>query len=307
MPPTRHRPARRLLLLALVSVLVAYAGAAVWLMTQETRLVFRAGRTLGPARPAVPFEQVDLPRPDGQRQFAWVMRQAGDDSDGWTLFLHGNAGTIASRVNITRYEQLRALGVNVLAPEYRGFGGLDGVPSEPALYADARVAYDYLRERLGVPAEKIAIYGWSLGSAVAVDLASQVPHAALILEGAPASLVALGQQQYPLFPIRFLMRNPFESVLKIDKIRRPILFLHSPEDAIVPVAEGRRLYRAAIAPKTFVEVRGGHVDAADVDAAMFLDAIGRILESVGLRRHRVTALLPATSRLDRHALLVAGT
>ena len=272
---------RRVVLVALVLIVLGYAGAAMWLMTQETRLVFRAGRSLGPARPAAPFEQVDLPRADGARQFAWAMRHE-EGSDAWVLFLHGNAATIASRTNIAHYEQLRALGLNVLAPEYRGYGGLDGVPSERGLYADARAAYDFLRKRLGVPADRIAIYGWSLGGAVAIDLASQVPQAALILEGAPASLVALGQQQYPLFPIRLIMRNPFDAVLKIGRVTAPILFLHSTDDEIVPVAEGRRLYESAVAPRSFIELRGGHVDALRVDSAVFLDAIGRLLESAGL-------------------------
>src|SRR5438045_2700642 len=79
----------------------------------------------------------------------------------------------------------------------RGFAGLDGSPTERSLDADARAAYEYVRSRLHVPPERIVIYGWSLGSAVAVDLASRVDESALILEGAPASLVAVGQRRYP--------------------------------------------------------------------------------------------------------------
>ena len=252
-------------------------------MTQETRLVFQAGRPLGPARPLAPQEHVDIPRLDGLRQYAWVMKTTRNSERApWALFLHGNSATIASRVNIARYEQLRSLGLNVIAPEYRGFGGLDGVPTESALYADARAGYDYLRRHLGVRGERIAIYGWSLGGAVAVDLASQVPQAAVILEGAPASVVAIGQAQYPYFPIRLLMRNPFDAVLKVNRIKSPILFLHSPDDRIIPIGEGRRLFEAATAAKKFVEVRGGHVDAAEVDAPAFLSEIGSLLTAAGL-------------------------
>ena len=186
-------------------------------------------------------------------------------------------------MNILHYEHLRALGLNVLAPEYRGYAGLEGVPSERSLYADARAAYDYMRDRLDVPPERLAIYGWSLGGAVAVDLAAQVPHAALILEGAPASVVDIGQQQYPLFPVRLLMRNPFDAVLKIGRIQSPILFLHSRDDDIVPLSEGRRLFAAATAPKTFVELNGGHVDAVRADPGAFLGAVGALLDAVGLR------------------------
>ena len=92
----------------------------------------------------------------------------GDSDDGpWALYLHGNAATIASNINISHYRQLRRVGLNVLAPEYRGFGGLDGPPTEAALGADARAAYDYLRGTRGIAASRIVIYGWSLGSAVA--------------------------------------------------------------------------------------------------------------------------------------------
>jgi fermentation-respiration switch protein FrsA (DUF1100 family) len=270
-------------LLLVLAVLLGYAGGAVWLMTQETQIVFRAGRPLGPSRPAAPMEQVDILRADGLHQFAWIMRTATNpDRASWAVFLHGNAATIASRANIARYEQLRALGLNVIAPEYRGFGGLDGVPTETALYTDARAAYDHVRQRLGVPADRIAIYGWSLGGAVAVDLASRVPQGAVILEGAPASLVAIGQAQYPLFPIRLLMRNPFDAVLRVDRIKAPMLFLHSPEDVVIPIGEGRRLFQAATASKTFIEVRGGHIDAAEVDSRVFLTSIGTLLAGAGL-------------------------
>jgi fermentation-respiration switch protein FrsA (DUF1100 family) len=257
-------------------------------MTQETRLVFQAERPLGQSRPSFPYEQVDIPRADGARQFAWVMRHA-ERTAPWVLFLHGNAATIASRVNVTHYARLRELGASVLAAEYRGFAGLGGVPSEPSLIADARAAYDYLHTGIGIPPERIVVYGWSLGSAVAVGLAADVPSGAVILEGAPASLVAIGERQYPWMPIRLVMRNPFESIRRIVRIRSPLLFLHSPEDEIIPIDEGRKLYEAAQAPKTFVEVRGGHVYASEVDADAFYRAIETFLSSHGLLPSRAVA------------------
>jgi fermentation-respiration switch protein FrsA (DUF1100 family) len=281
-PRLRQTSIARRLLFLLLAALLAYGAGAVWLMTQETRLVFQAGRPLGTGRPSAPLEQIDIFRQDGLRQFAWIMKNVEGPNGPWVLFLHGNRATISSRVNILRYEQLRGLGMNVMAPEYRGFGGLDGTPTESAFYADARAAYDHLRQRLGIPAERIAIYGWSLGGAVAVDLASNVPEAAVILEGAPASLVAIGQAQYPYFPIRLLMRNPFHAVQKVSHIKAPLLFLHSPADAVIPIAEGRRLFDAATAPKTFVEVRGSHVDAAEIDSVTFLAAIRKLLRDTRL-------------------------
>jgi len=283
----KPRPLRAIVALLLIAAM-GYGAAVVYLVSQETRLVFQAGQTLPSSRPSS-YEPIDVPRADGVRQFAWVMPATSTSDEGpWVLFLHGNASTIAAKINIAHYTELRKLGLNVMAPEYRGFGGQDGFPTEAALAADAQAAYDYLRTVRRVPASRLVIYGWSLGSAVAVTLASSVDAAALILEGAPASLVDIGQQQYPFFPIRLLMRNPFESIRRIDHVRAPMLFLHSPEDAVIPIAEGRRLYDAARGEKTFVEVRGGHVNATTIDTQRFYGAIRSFLAA-----HRV---LPSDDR-----------
>jgi hypothetical protein len=261
---------RRVLLTIGLGCIVLYCVGVAWLMWHESAIVFAAPRELGARRPSAPFEQIELARDDRARQFAWVMRSSADAGRRpWLLYLHGNSSTIAYRMNIVHYDHLRALGLNVFAPEYRGFAGLDGVPTERSLDLDARVAYDYVRTGLHVPPDRIIIYGWSLGSAVAVDLASHVDESALILEGAPASLVAVGQRRYPFMPIRLVMRNPFESITKIRDVDSPVLFLHSPEDEVIPFDEGKRLYNAAHQPKAFVEVRGGHIYASERDPLFF--------------------------------------
>src|SRR5262245_56869807 len=107
-------------------------------MTQETELIFRTNAARADTRPAFPYEQIDRPRADGARQFAWVMRAGATDSsdaagaqaDLWVLYLHGNASTIASRMSVAHYRRLHELGLNILAPEYRGYNGLTAVPSE---------------------------------------------------------------------------------------------------------------------------------------------------------------------------------
>jgi hypothetical protein len=264
------RALRRALILVGILTIVGYLGAVVWLVTQETRLVFEAGRPLGDLRPAAPFEDVTVERSEGPRQRLWIMRSATDSgARPWLLYLHGNASNLATRLNILHCEQLRALGLNVIAAEYRGFGGMDGVPTEAAINRDARSGYDYLRERLHADPRRLIVYGWSLGSAVAVDLTSSVDEAAVILEGAPASLVAIGARRYPYFPIRLIIRNPFESIRKIDRIGAPVLFLHSRDDGVIPFEEGRRLFDAAPSPKQFVEVSGGHVYASEKDPTFF--------------------------------------
>lgn len=268
-----------------IAAITAYAAAMVWLVSQETNLVFRAHRPLGDLRPALPFEEVRIDAETGA-QPAWIVRATASspgasDTRPWVIYFHGNDANIASRLNILHYEQLAKLGLNVIAPEYRGFAGLHGTPSEEGLAHDARAAYDYLRHQLRVEPRRIVIYGWSLGSAVAVTLASQADEGAVVLEGAPASIVDIGAQRYPFFPIRWLIRNPFESIVRISSVGSPLLFLHSPEDTIVPIAEGRRLFAAAAPPKQFVEVSGGHVYASEKDPRFF-NAVATFL-----RAHRL--------------------
>jgi fermentation-respiration switch protein FrsA (DUF1100 family) len=270
---------KRSLAIAALVLSALYCLAVLWLMSQETRLVFQAEHPFETAGPSFPYRQVDITRQDGAVQYAWAMNPGADAATRpWVLFLHGNASTIASRLNIAHYQGLLELDVNVLAPEYRGYGGLAGTPTERGLDEDGRAAYEFLRAQEHVEAARIVIYGWSLGSGVAIDLASHVPVGAVILEGAPASLVAIGERQYPMLPIRLVMRNPFDSILKIDRVRAPLLFLHSPEDTIVPISEGRRLFDAAVSPKTFVEVPGGHIHASETQPSAFYGAIRSFLQ-----------------------------
>ncbi len=263
---------------------MGYVVAVMWLIGQETRLVFQAGSTLGSGRPPFPYEQVEVPRNDGAAQFAWAIPAADPAAPIWVLYLHGNATTVASQVNIAHYRLLHNAGLNVLAPEYRGFAGLPGSPTEAALQADARAAYDYLRHTRRVPPHSIVLYGWSLGAAVAVDLASRLPPAAIVLEGAPASLIDLTGRRYPFFPLRLFMRSSFDSIRKIGEIPAPMLFLHSTADEVIPVSEGRRLFEAARGAKMFVEVQGGHASAIERSAAAFDGAIRSFLTTHGPRR-----------------------
>jgi uncharacterized protein len=289
----RSRIRRALIAVTLVAVF-GYATAVARLMVQETELIFRTGVARVDAKPPFPYEQIDIPRADGARQFAWVMRNGvtAPGSDGrasanardlWGLYLHGNASTIGSRMNVAHYARLRELGLSVLAPEYRGYNGLEGVPSEAGVEADARAAYDYLRNRLGVPPGRLVIFGWSLGAAVAVRLAAEVDATAIVLEGAPASIVDIGQQRYPMFPIRWIIQNPFNAIERVSAIRAPMLFLHSPEDDVIPMVEGRRLFDAAPSPKRFVEVRGGHIEASEIDRDVFYGAIRDFLSGLSPR------------------------
>jgi hypothetical protein len=253
-------------------------------------------------------ERVTLDGGASQRLLAWsIPAEGGSPSPYWMLYLHGNAANITSSGNVTRYHQLRSLGVNVLAPEYPGYGELDGLPSERNLHAAARAAYAHLRDG-GVEGRHIAIYGWSLGSGGAVPLAARVDEAALVLEGAFSSVLRTAQAQYPYLPISLMIRNPFLSEGDIASTGSPTLSLHSPEDAIVPFADGRRLYDRARAPKTLITLRGGHITPNLDDADRYLGAVYTFLtQHAGwsLQQPRRSAGVRVRAVLEREGLASA--
>jgi hypothetical protein len=212
---------------------------------------------------------------------AWVIRSPAADTLGrWLLICHGNGGNISEAGRPFHYAALRELGLNLLAFDYRGYGESGGVPSEAGLYRDAQAAWQYLTETERVPANRIVLFGHSLGAAVAVELATRVQPAGLILEGALSSVTERAQELYPFVPVRWIARSRYASVERISGLTLPKLFLHARADEVIPLAHGRRLYEAAPPPKTFVELAGGHGDAFDRDSAAYFGAIARFLQGL---------------------------
>ena len=271
----------------LLLVVGLYVGLLLLLRLNESRLIYFPGsaRTLlsPPAHLELPTQRVAIRTEDGITLGSWLI-PAGLDSTGyWLLICHGNAGNLSEFGRPVHYAGLRRLGLNLLAFDYRGYGESEGVPTEAGLYMDAQAAYRYLREELGVPSDRIIVFGHSLGSAVAVDLVSRVPAAGLIADGALTSAIQLGQELYPYIPVRWIGRSRFSSIDKIPQVSVPKLFLHASGDEVVPIAHGRRLFEAAPPPKTFVELQGGHGDAFDVDSANYFGSIDRFVAALSGR------------------------
>jgi fermentation-respiration switch protein FrsA (DUF1100 family) len=256
--------------------------ALLWIF--ESRLIYFPGpqRSLiaPPARLDLPVERVEITTEDSIKLVGWAMPAGAEAIEQWLLICHGNAGNLSEFDRPLHYAGLRQLGLSLLAFDYRGYGESGGVPSEQGLYRDASAAYNYLRESRGVPADRIVIFGHSLGSAVAIDLASRVPAAGLIVEGALTSAVDRGQELYPYIPVRRLARSRFGSLDKMARIAVPKLFLHASGDEVIPLAHGRRLFEAAREPKTFVELQGGHGDAFDLDSARYFGSIEKFLRTL---------------------------
>jgi hypothetical protein len=272
--------ALRLLAVAALCYLVFLAI----LRFNESRMLYVPGgsRTLldPPAELGLRVRRVELTASDGIRLVSWVMPADGG-SGYWLLICHGNAGNISEAGRPYHYAGLRALGLSLFALDYRGYGESEGVPTEQGLYRDADAAYRYLRDTLGVPAERIVVFGHSLGSAVAVELVSRVPAAGLVLDGALTSVVERAQELFPYVPVRWIAANRYPSIERVSDLTLPKLFLHARGDEVVPVAHGRRLYEAAAPPKSFIELQGTHGDAFDVDSAAYYGAIARFVAELG--------------------------
>ncbi len=263
---------------------LTYGGASAYLRINEKSFVFHpAGRAV--AAPAASFQLHQRPiayaSTDGTPLSAWIVPAAHSDSSGlWMLICHGNYGNIGYGQRPEFYASARDLGLNLFVFDYRGYGASAGSPDEAGVYEDALASYRYLTDSLHVAPSHIVIFGHSLGSGVATELASRVPAAALVLEGAFTSVVDRGQELYPVLPVSLLATQRFASIEKIASVRMPKLFLHSPQDVQIPYAHGERLFAAAHEPKRLVAVRGGHMDAFRDDKATYFGALAELLRQV---------------------------
>lgn len=186
------------------------------------------------------------------------------------LFCHGNAGNISHRLE--KIVLLYNLGLSIFIFDYRGYGRSQGKPNENGFYKDIESVYEFLVNEYKISPEKIILYGESLGTSVAIELASKKKVKALILEGAFSCGRDMAKKVYPFLPT-FFFRNSFDSLSKIKKITSPKLFLHSKDDEIVPFSLAKKLFDNATFPKELVELAGTH-------NSCFLDAKEKYLDSI---------------------------
>ncbi|MGQ0671285.1 MAG: alpha/beta hydrolase [Hyphomicrobium sp.] len=201
--------------------------------------------------------------PDGNLIVAWWA--PGSIGRPTLLYFHGNSGSLANRADrIARYQ---ADGYGVYMMTYRGYGGSSGKPSERANVADAKLAYDDL-VALGVPASDIVLYGESLGTGIAVQVAVEKPVAGIILDAPYTSLVDVAELHYPHLPSRALMTDRYDTLRYIGRLETPLLVVHGMDDRIVPVEMGRKVHAAAVGPKEIAVINGaGHSDHTALGSA----------------------------------------
>lgn len=276
--------------LAARMALLLAAGLVAFVMLFEDRFIYYPAKYPEGAwdvdSAAVKVEDVWFRAEDGVRLHGWYCTPRG--ADGGTtqrrmtlLWFHGNAGNVTSRFGVV--ERLAELPAEVFIIDYRGYGRSEGSPSEAGLYADARGAWDYLTIERQVPPAQIVVFGDSLGGAVAIELATRVEPAGLIVQSAFTSIRDMAAEVMPFVP-GFLLRTKMDSLNKIARVRAPKLFIHSPADELVPYRFGRQLYEAAPEPKQFYEVRGaGHNEMDLVGGRAYFDAIGEFVNGRAAR------------------------
>lgn len=254
---------RRGLIAVAVALVLGYAGLCAYIYAVQDKLMYPGGTTdvsLLPAPDSVglaDFRAVTLDTPDGEHLKAWWLPP--QPGHGAVLYLHGNGSNGTDPRRLVRFHDLHDAGYGVLAVEYRGFSGSTGHPSEPGLITDGVTGYDYIAKE--APGAKIALFGDSLGTAVALAVAIRRPVAGVLLDSPFASMRRMGEQRYPYLPVGQLATSPWESERRIAEVTTPILVVHCDADRTVPLAEGKRLFDAANQPKDMIVLPGcGHIE-----------------------------------------------
>jgi uncharacterized protein len=230
--------------------------AAPWLQRRLT--YYPDTERVAPAEAGLAsVEEIEITTPDGHRLIAWYTKaKAGQPT---LLYFHGNAGSLVTRAE--RIKKYQALGRGMFMLSYRSFGGSSGTPSEKNNIADAKLAYDWLTSKLGVAPNDIILYGESLGSGVATQVAAEKQVAGLILDAPYTSLVDVGRLHYPWLPVDLLAVDRYQTLDFIPKIRAPLFIVHGEQDAVIPVEMGRAVLKAATGPKDMATFpQAGHAD-----------------------------------------------
>lgn len=202
------------------------------------------------------FSEKKLTTDDGVEILTWYKKpQKGQKI---ILYFHGNAGNIGDRSD--KFRTFAVDGFGLLAVSYHGYAGSGGKPSEKNLMMDGNTALKFLLSE-GFQEKDIIVFGESLGSGIATQLAAEHQFFALILESPFSSIVNVAQKQYWFVPVRLLLHDKFESIKFTPKITEPVLIFHGTSDGIVPYSEGKKLFDAITSEKKLVTVDGaGHLD-----------------------------------------------
>ncbi|WP_292988301.1 alpha/beta hydrolase [Nitrosomonas sp.] len=265
----------------LFSLIVTLAGAYLALVLLvfflQSYLIYfpQTGRDIAstPEQIGLAYESVEIKTGDKETLHGWFV--PAPDAVGTVLLFHGNAGNISHRLDYL--PMFRALRLNTLMFDYRGYGRSSGTPTEKGTYEDAIAAWQFLTESKGIASQEIVLYGESLGGAVAAWLAVQQNPAMLVLASVFTSVPDLAETIYPFLPVRTIARFDYNTLKYLESINCPVLVAHSPHDEIVPFSHGRHLFHAAAEPKQFLTLAGGHNNGFIFMREEWINALGSFI------------------------------
>ena len=249
---------KRFLIWVLIALPILYVGFAAALFFGQRAMLYPIPQTQRTSPKAAEFPQAEehtLATADGEKVIVWhVPPKPGRPV---VVFFHGNGDILAWRV--PRFRALTSDGTGLVALSFRGYAGSTGTPNERGLLQDGAAAYEFAVERY--PADRIVLWGFSLGSGVAVALAAENPIGRLILEASYTSTSDVAGAMFPIMPVSLLMKDQFHSDQRIAKVTAPLLVMHGERDFAISIKLGERLYALAPGPKRFVRFpEGGHDD-----------------------------------------------
>jgi len=258
----------------LIVVSVGYLGGLGALFLLQRSFLFPIPQVARTTPAAAGFPQAEehlLTAADGEKVIVWhVPARPGHPV---VLYFHGNGDFLAGFFG--RFRDVIADGTGIVALSYRGYAGSSGKPNEQGLLQDAAAAYAFTTARYS--ADRIVVWGFSLGSGVAVAVGAEQSIGKLILEAPYSSVADVAASLFPIFPVRLVIRDPFRSDQRIERVRVPLLIMHGARDQAIPIAFGERLFSLAHEPKRFVRFPdGGHENLGDFGA---IDAARRFIGS----------------------------
>lgn len=256
--------------------------AALGYLFQRSVIYLPSRHDPGPIRLLLPgAEEVVLNTADGLRLGGWFLPVARSRTKATAIVFNGNAGDRALRAPLA--EALARAGLSVLLFDYRGYGGNPGRPTEAGLAADAKAALACVTGRADVDASRLVYFGESLGAAVAVGLAADRPPAAVVLRSPFTRLADVGRVHFPFLPVQALLRDRYAAVDRIARIGCPLLVIAGDRDSVIPFAQSRALFDAAVQPKRFARVEGAdHNDWALLGGPPLVNEVVTFLEDFGL-------------------------
>jgi uncharacterized protein len=251
---------------------VVYLSVLLFLLILENKLVYPGSKyPRGNWQPTeFAFEEVKYQAVDGTQLVGWFLEAPGDtgaeffaNNKQTVLLFHGNAENVAQSARRMGVPLRDRLGADVFVAEYRGYGKCEGQPSEMGLLQDAEAAMKWLSKKSGKRATEIIVVGHSLGGGPACYIAAKQGCQALILDRTFASLASAAQWNYPIFPVKLVMRNQFRSDEWIETFTGPVFISHGEKDSLIPIQSAEQLYGAAggAMKKLYRIPEWGHWDA----------------------------------------------